>query len=58
MRRAFRGGRDDDDDEKTENGDDEADAGEPSFTSTEINSDGTTLVATWVWREGYVVDDV
>jgi hypothetical protein len=43
---------------KTENGDDEADAGEPSFTSTEINSDGTTLVATWVWREGYVVDDV
>jgi hypothetical protein len=43
---------------KKENGDDEADAGEPSFTSTEINSDGTTLVATWVWREGYVVDDV
>ena len=43
---------------KTESGDDEADAGEPSFTSTEINSDGTTLVATWVWREGYVVDDV
>lgn len=43
---------------KTENGDDDADAGEPSFTSTEINSDGTTLVATWVWREGYVVDDV
>jgi hypothetical protein len=43
---------------KKENGDDDADAGEPSFTSTEINSDGTTLVATWVWREGYVVDDV
>jgi hypothetical protein len=30
---------------------------EPSFTSTERDADGTTLVATWVWREGYVVDD-
>lgn len=40
---------------KKKNFDDEA--GEPSFTSTERNADGTTLVATWVWREGYVVDD-
>ena len=31
--------------------------GEPSFTSTERNADGTALVATWVWRGGYVVDD-
>ena len=30
---------------------------EPSFTSTERGADGTTLVATWVWREGHFVDD-
>lgn len=45
---------------KSKNGDDvfdDEEAGEPSFTSTERNADGTTLVATWVWREGHVVDD-
>jgi hypothetical protein len=40
-----------------ENKNDDAYAAEPAFTSTERDADGTTLVATWVWREGYVVDD-
>jgi len=39
------------------NDDDASYEAEPSFTSTERDADGTTLVATWVWREGYVVDD-
>ena len=41
-----------------EKNNDDAYAAEPAFTSTERDADGTTLVATWVWREGYVVDDV
>ena len=40
-----------------EKNNDDAYAAEPAFTSTERDADGTTLVATWVWREGYVVDD-
>ena len=39
------------------NDDDASYEAEPSFTSTERDADGTTLVATWVGREGYVVDD-
>ena len=42
----------------TRDGDGDGDGdGEPSFTSTERGADGTTLVATWVWREGHFVDD-